>query len=339
MKTDNRYLTFALAVAMLLAAILGCGKLSSGPKTEWPKEKKIAGKEQKLSHLSGIVVDDKFAYVTMGGTLADQNEGTSGLRKVALDSGAVTSLDDGKELPQSETGGIAIDEKFIYWNAGGKIQRLAKEGGKLEVVAAEHVGVGIDMALDNEKMYWTNHGYYSANSLTQPSPIYVVAKTGGKAEIFADQQHIPSNLVVDEKYVYWHTTNSIVKQAKVGGQPQVIYQATKEEGVDELSQDADNLYFGFRSAGNSRWALCKVSKLGGAPQTLVKTYSLRPVVVDETTVYFFDEESMTSDAFCKVSKNGGAVTRIDYGYTSGTITQSKTLVYFGSLDDIFSFTK
>ena len=89
------------------------------------------------------------------------------------------------------------------------------------------------MALDNEKVYWANHGYYSANSPTL-KPIYMVSKQGGKAEIFADQQTIPHSLVVDEKFVYWLTSNGIVKQAKSGGQPQVLYQVTTKEDVDEI---------------------------------------------------------------------------------------------------------
>ncbi|HEY0547068.1 MAG TPA: DUF5050 domain-containing protein [Pyrinomonadaceae bacterium] len=338
MRRQKRYLGVMCAGSLLLGAILGCGQLTK-PAAEWTKAKRIAGKEQKLSHISGLVVDDKFAYVTMGGTLADQNEGTSGLRKVALDSGAVTNLDDGKNLPQSDYGGIAIDEKYIYWNAGGNILRIAKDGGKPEVVASEHVGIGVDMAVDDEKVYWANHGYYSPNSTTLPKPIYMVSKEGGKAEIFADQQNIPNSLVIDEKYVYWLTSNSIMKQAKAGGGTQVISQITDKEGVDEMSGDAESLYFGFRGAGESRWALHKISKQGGEPQTIVKRYSLKPVAVDETNIYFFDEDGLNADVFCRVPKNGGEVTKLDEGYAPGIIAQSKTLVYIASLDDIYSFTK
>ncbi len=339
MKTSRRYLSLLSAGALLLAAILGCNKIGSGPRPQWTKGRKIAGKQQGLSHISGIVVDEKFAYVTMGGTIADQNEGTSGLRKIALGSGEVTTLDDGKIMPQSGNGGIAIDEKYVYWNAGGKIWRLAKDGGRPEPVASERVGIGVDMVVDDEKVYWTNHGYYSANSPTKPSPIYAVAKQGGPTEIFADQQHIPHSLVTDDKFVYWVTPSSILKQAKTGGQVQVVYQAADKEGVDELAQDAESLYFGFRGAGESRWALRKVAKSGGEPQTLVKRYSVKPVAVDDTNIYFFDEEGMTSDVFCKVSKTGGDVVKLDTGYSSGVITQSKTLVYIAGLDDIYSFAK
>jgi hypothetical protein len=337
MNNYKSYLGFISAVALLLAAILGCTR--SKPTPQWTKGRKIAGKEQRLSHISGLVVDDKFAYVTMGGTIADQNEGTSGLRKIALDSGAVTSLEDGKNFPQSENGGIAIDEKFIYWNGGGKILRISKDGGEPKAIASEKVGIGVDMVVDNEKVYWANHGYYSANSPTRPSPIYAVSKLGGPTEIFADQQHIPHSLVVDEKFVYWVTPTSILKQAKSGGQPQVVYQATDKEGVDELAQDAENLYFGFRGAGESRWALRKVSKQGGEPQTLVKRYSVKPVAIDESNIYFFDENGMTSDLICRVSKTGGEVVTLDTGYSSGVIAQSKTLIFLASLDDIYSLTK
>src|SRR6185295_1221535 len=170
MKTLQRHLSFIAAASLLLGAILGCSRMAKQP--DWIKARKIAGKAQGLSHISGLVVDDKFAYVTIGGTVADQNEGHSGLRKVALESGAVTNLDNGEKTPQSDYGGLASDEKFIYWNAGGNILRISKAGGKPETIAAEHVGIGVDLIVDNEKIYWANHGYYSANSPIKPSPIY-----------------------------------------------------------------------------------------------------------------------------------------------------------------------
>lgn len=330
-------LNLILPMMTLLAMILGCGEISK-PAPEWTKATKIAGHKQGLSHISGLVIDDKFAYLTIGGTVADDNEGTSGLRKVALDSGTVTNLNADKNSTQSDYGGMAIDEKFIYWNAGGKILRVSKDGGTPESVASENVGIGIDMVIDDEKVYWANHGYYSPGNPPVPRPIYAVSKQGGKVEIFADEQNIPHSLAIDDKFVYWLTPTSILKQAKSGGQPQVIFQATDKEGVDVLEKDSENLYFGFRGAGDSRWALRKISKQGGEPQTLAKTFSLRPFAVDETNIYFFDEHSLYKDDLCKVSKNGGEVARLDTGY-GNLIVQSKTLVYFATMFDIYSFPK
>lgn len=336
---------------MILSAIIsGCGGgKATKPAAEWTKSKKIAGSEQKLSHVSGLVVDDKFIYATIGGTIADQNEGTSGVRKIALDTGAVTILDDGKDFPQAETGGIAADEKFIYWNVGGKILRVSKDGGtaaaeKPETIVSENVGIGVDMAVDDEKIYWMNHGYYSPNS-PPPSPraIYAVSKQGGRAEIFAAEQKNPGSPVADEKFVYWITTNGVLKQAKSGGgQPQVVFQAASEEGVDVLEQDAENLYFGFRGAGASGWALRKMSKQGGggeSPQTLAETFSLSPFAVDEANIYFFAQDGASKHALYKVPKNGGAAAKLDAGYSGGVVAQSKTAIYFASLDDIYAFAK
>src|SRR5947209_11291907 len=193
MKQRGRHAGFTSATLLLMGAVLGCGQLARQPAAEWTKARKIAGKEQRLSHILGLAVDDRAAYVTIGGTVADEREGTSGLRKVALDSGAVVSL-DGENVPQSDYGGLGVDEKFIYWNAGGKILRVSKDGGKPEAVASENIGIGVDIAVDDERVYWANHGYYSPNSPVVPSPIYMVSKRGGATEIFADRQNVPHSL-------------------------------------------------------------------------------------------------------------------------------------------------
>lgn len=333
----NHALTFLITGTVLIAATLGCGGMKSEP--DWTKSKRIAGKDKGLSHVSGLVVDEKFAYVVIGGTVADQNEGHSGLRRVNLETGEVASIDDGKNIPQSENGGIAQDDKFIYWNAAGKIWRAAKSGGSPEAIINENVGIGIDMAVDNEKVYWLNHGYYSSGQPSVPEPVFVARKTGGKVEIFADNQNIPHSLVLDEKFVYWHTSTGLMKQPKSGGTPQAVYTPPDGAGLDELSQDAENLYFGFRAKGDSRWALMKVSKQGGEPTTLVKRFSLYPLAVDDKAVYFFDEGSLTNNSLCKVAKTGGEVAILDSGYTSGAIALGGANVYFASLDDIFSISK
>ncbi|MBK7392963.1 MAG: hypothetical protein IPI64_06610 [Chloracidobacterium sp.] len=339
MNLKNSSTGLLLTGAILFLMALGCGGTQSGPKPEWTKLKKIAGKEQGLSHVSGVVVDDKFAYTTIGGTVADANAGTNGLRKVPLDGGAVTMLDNGEKYPQAEQGGIAQDEKYVYWNSGGEIARIGKDNGKREAVATEFVGIGIDMVLDTERVYWANHGYYSSSTPIKPSPIYSVAKSGGKAEIFVDGQMAPGNIVVDEKFVYWTTPSSIMKQAKTGGTPQVVLQASDKEGIDKLEQDGGDLYFGFRGAGESRWALRKISKAGGEPQTIAKTFSLKQFVIDDENIYFFDEEGLSADVLCRVPKSGGEVTKLDTGYASGVMTGGKTKVFLASLDDIYAWGK
>ena len=62
-----------------------------------------------------------------------------------------------------------------------------------------------------------------------------------------------------------------------------------------LTQGLKPWSFGFSCSRASRWALRKIAKAGGAPETLVKSYSLKPVVVDEAHLYFFAEEGIFND--------------------------------------------
>src|SRR5882762_9444238 len=108
-KTTRGMLT---AISLLTFAVLGCRGLANPP--DWTKARKIAGSQQGLSHISGLVIDEKFAYVTIGGTIADQNAGTIGLRKIALDSGEVTVRDAGVvNLTKSDRGGVPMYDKYV----------------------------------------------------------------------------------------------------------------------------------------------------------------------------------------------------------------------------------
>lgn len=338
-KSSNR-LTALFSLAAITLAALACGKAETKP--QWQNSKKIAGREQGLSHVSNLAVDDKFAYVTIGGTVADATAGTNGLRKIDLATGAVTSLDDGKQSPQAERGGLALDDKYVYWKAGGTIQRIAKNGGTSETVVSENVGMGIDLAVDNERVYWTNHGYYSASTPQVPSPIYSALKSGGKAEVFVADQMVPHDVAVDDKFVYWCTPTSILRKAKSGGDPFVIFQANDKEGVDSLAVYRGDVYFGFRAAGASRWALRKLATSSAEPQmtkTIASKYSTKPTAFDGDNVYFFDEDGLTADVLCRTSINGGTVDKLDSGYSGGTIAIGKDGVYFGALDDVLVIAK
>lgn len=337
MKNYAASRTSLAAIAALFLIVLGCGQTSKEP--QWSKGKVVAGKAQGLAHISNLVLDEKYAYVLIGGTVADSNEGTNGLRKVDLATGAVTILDDGKRMPQSEHGGLAADEKFLYWNAAGNILRIAKEGGTAEAVVTENVGIGIDIAVDNERIYWTNHGYYSPGKPAESKPVYSAVKTGGRSEIFADQQMVPGSVVTDERFVFWRSVSGISKRSKAGGQIETVLSTNGNENVSEIVSDGDELYFAFRADGDSRFSLRKVSKGGGETIVIAKTMSAKPFVIDDVNIYFFDEASTFSDGLFKVEKRGGEVSRLDTGYASGAIAQSKTTVFFATLDDIIGFQK
>ena len=77
--------------------------------------------------------------------------------------------------------------------------------------------------------------------------------------------------------------------------PIVLLKHVKGRFEDMLCPGCVNTVFGFSCSRASRWTLRKIAKAGGAPETLVKSYSLKPVVVDEAHLYFFAEEGIFND--------------------------------------------
>ena len=148
---------------------------------------------------------------------------------------------------------------------------------------------------------------------------------------------VPHDVAVDDKYVYWCTPTSVLRKAKTGGEPFVIFQANDKEGVDSLSVYRGDVYFGFRAAGASRWALRKLATSSTEPQmtkTIASNHSLKPIAFDGDSLYFFDEDGINADALCRTSINGGNIDRLDSGYSGGTIAAGRNGIYFGSLDDV-----
>lgn len=310
--------------------VLGC--TAAPPQAEWTAAQKVAGREQGLSHISGLAVDEKFLYVAMGGTQADQKAGQSGIRKIDLTSGQVSPLAD--TPPQSAEGGFEAHDRYLYYNTGGQLLRLDKGGGKPEPLTRENVGASIDLAV-GQRLYWCNHGSYQ-QSEANTTAVYSCPKEGGPVTVFAPCKSSPHSLIVDSGRVYWLAGSTLYAQPqKDGAKPLELLQVSPEEGLDELAQDQDNLYFGKRGAGQSRWGLFKIPKSGGAPQLLSKTCSLKPFLPCPDGIFFFDQEGLTTDLLCKLSQ--GKVAILDRGYIGEDAVLGGNSVYFSSLDTVYAW--
>src|SRR5262245_46809895 len=140
LKITGTTILFVSLLLICLVILTGCKVLPKEP--DWTKSKLLAGRAQKLSHISALIADERYVYVAMGGTIADQQEGKSGIRRIALDSGEVTVLESGDYLPAAPGNkGLAVDEKYLYWSIVGGIVRIPKAGGKAEVVTANSAGI------------------------------------------------------------------------------------------------------------------------------------------------------------------------------------------------------
>ncbi len=323
-----------LIFATLFSIFSGCKQAPPAP--SWTKSRKIVGKEY-LQHVEAFAVDGQFAFVVVGANLADQQEGKTGVRKVSLADGRVTVFEKGDYFPAEGRDAVAIDDKYFYWTSTGKLLRQLKAGGPIETIAADSVGIGIDLAMDKERLYWSNHGYEGPNMQTV-APIFSVSKNGGKTESFIERQYLPNNLIVDDQFLYWTSGNKILKKAKSAGDVQTVFEVAEKDNISGLRQDEEALYF---TAGTSKHALYRLSKAGGEAVKLTDNiFSVTQFAVDDTHVYYFIAYGFSGTDLCKVPKTGGAVVKIDSGtYAQGSLALGKTEIFFSDGFGLFSVAK
>jgi hypothetical protein len=327
----------------LIAA--GCGTPSDQPKIEknnWPNSEKVAGKSDGLSRVSGLAIFEDAIFLTMGGTIADRIDGTSGVRRIDLKTRAITKIDGGEKFPQTEAGALVHDDRFIYWNAGGAMQRYAVDGSVRDEIVTSRVGLGADKAVANGRIYWVDHRYYGPNEPVKPGDIYSAPVDGGEPVVFAAKQMLAANVVSDGEFLYWTSKAGIVKKPLNGGPISTVFRAEDNDAFGHLIVSGDDLFFSFRPSGprdNAIWQLRKVSKLGGAPTDVAADIANLPFVADENNVYYFVNESPALYSLFRIPRSGGDAVKMDTGYTNGEIRLSLTHVYVVTLDDIFRIAK
>ncbi len=147
-QTKRDSVSLFSVLILFLACILGCKSTAPGP--SWTKTKVLSHDED---HPSRIIADDSFVYFVNGaGTIAAKNEGTNNIKRISLKDGSVSVLVKGGEHFPSDA--LAVDDKFLYWSAGGTILRVRKDGGGSEAVVSDAPGSPAEMAVDNENIYW-----------------------------------------------------------------------------------------------------------------------------------------------------------------------------------------
>lgn len=327
-------------VGMLWAA--GCGGPAEQPKIEkdnWPNSEKVAGKSEGLSRVSGIALFDDAIFLTMGGTIADKMDGTNGVRRIDLKTKEITKIDDGEKFPQTDAGALIRDDKFIYWNAGGAMQRYAVDGSVRDEIVTSNIGLGAYKVLANGRIYWVNHGYYAPDETVRPSDIFSAPVEGGKPEVVAAKQFLAANIASDGEYLYWTSKAGITRKPLKGGGTSIIFKAAENEGFDHLIISGGRIYFSHRAGDNANWQLRSVGKEGSEPVTMVESIANLPFAADDANIYYFANEGMGLYSLFRISMSGGEPVKMDTGYTNGEIALSATHVYVVTLDDIFRIEK
>jgi len=202
-----------------------------------------------------MAVDAKYAYY---GGLRD---GASKLKRLPLAGGAEEEIASHGE--GGKDGGIitmAVDQKHVYWVAGGSIVSVPLQGGS-PTVLVDHQGWGDvwGMASDGSHLYWTDRGGYKSDE-AKTGKVHRVPVDGGPMETIASGlRGRPWGIAVDDSNAYVvinaDQNGGIIKVAKSGGTP-TVFVAGQSSPV-HLAVDAGFVYWA-NSGGD--YAVAKAPK-------------------------------------------------------------------------------
>jgi hypothetical protein len=138
---------------------------------------------------------------------------------------------------------IVLTSDYLYWAEGvirtGRILRVNKDGGQVIELATQQ-DWPTEMVGDKEYLYWINatdpeyHGEY-AHGAVMRMPL------GGGPHTKLASVNIPSHLAVDDRFVYWESSEGIQTVPKDGGEPMPL--TTVINVVEGLAVDDRHVYF------------------------------------------------------------------------------------------------
>jgi hypothetical protein len=138
-----------------------------------------------------VAVDEKRAYVSIGGT--DSKQHSDGMIvSVPKSGGPAKIIVKDVHAPAD----VQVDATDAYWIDGDKLMKAPKAGGAATQLSQAPGPIG-DIVLDDASVYFTVPGAKGDGSIGR------VAKAGGAPTILASSQPAPTGIVVDERSVYW----------------------------------------------------------------------------------------------------------------------------------------
>ncbi len=185
---------------------------------------------------------------------------------------------------------VAVDGPWVYFTeaAHGKVSRVPRCGGKVEVLATNRVEP-LQIVVDAQDIYWADTGSLPSNGQLLRMP-----KGGGSVDVVADALRHPWGVAIDASTVYVSVDNGIWAYPKAN--PASPIELTSSSGYANIALDASYVY----------WPVGRVPKAGGASTQLATPGQAWCVAVDADSVYWTEYGGPVS----RVSKTGGSVTAI-----------------------------
>lgn len=202
----------------------------------------------------------------------------------ATDGSSLQPLAENQPAPQS----LALDAGHVFWiNYGygikaGSVARVAKDGGEVEVLAGS-IDQGIDVAVDDDAVYFTSWGIDAG--------VYRIDKATLELQWLLGTPDRPTGIAIDEESIYFAVgdlsgTTSLGKMPKLGGEVEFLNQDLPR--VLRLAVDESHVYFTASGKVDLTGTTGRVPKTGGAMETLAVTSDAlhSSLALDKEAVYF-----------------------------------------------------
>jgi hypothetical protein len=173
------------------------------------------------------------------------------------------------------------------------------------------------IVVDANNVYWAATQVSSGFTGGVFGEVMQCAKCGCRSPIVLTND-IPQGIAVDSAYVYWVSSNGIMR-VPIGGGPQTTFTST--QAIGGIAIDATNVYW---SNGNN--AVMTSPRDGGSPTVVAVAPATATVLaVDATNVYWVDTPSGT---VAKAPVGGGVATVLATGQSASSLALDATNVYW-----------
>lgn len=252
-------------------------------------------------------------------------------------AGAVAQCPESFSVPQSDVTAIAVDQTHVYFTHGGRIERVPLEGGKAAGLANFGDAWVMDLALDDDDVY-----FLVRNRKDNGDSVGVIPKSGGTA-IALLRGVYASAMVPDGEWMYVADPGSmrasnadgrIIRVKRDGSEAEAL--ASGLDLVMGMLLDGDSVYFseagqaGRRRSGGVR----RVAKSGGKVERLAKLPGAWTLTSDGSTLYAVHISGNHDGSISAISKSDGRVRQLVSKFKFEVIAPlhySSGSLYFGNV--------